>query len=79
MAKRLEGTVMREILVCYQRLEPDRLSCDGDICGAALQRRAAAVRAKLKGLFAEMGRTVTETEAWAKFGTYTQANDRPLA
>lgn len=78
-AKRSEGTVMREILACYSNLEPEMLTCDGEVRGAALARKAAGIRAKLKTLFAEMGRTVSEEEAWSKFGTYTPQNDRPLA
>jgi len=67
--KRHEGLILRDITVTYGHLHTDSLEmdCDGD--RKAMARRASYFRRKLKTLFAEIGRTVTEAEAWANFGT----------
>lgn len=62
---RPEPEILRDILGCYVSLSPENLYCDGELTRAQASRRAAVLRAKLKGLFAELGRTVTEEEAWA--------------
>ncbi len=63
--KRAEPLIMREICSTYAGLSPENLSCDGMLPLAARHRRAVALRAKLETLFSEIGRKVTEQEAWS--------------
>jgi hypothetical protein len=70
VAKRHEGLIMRDIMGVYGAFSPENLTCDGEFSRTQVARKAAALRARLKTLFAEIGRTVSEDEAWAKFGTY---------
>jgi hypothetical protein len=57
--------IMMDIDITYSMLSPENLSCDGELRGAALARKARGLRAKLAGLFAELGKSVTEEEAYA--------------
>lgn len=65
---RHEGLILRDITVVYGHLHQDSLAtdCDGD--RKAMTRRARHYSRKLQTLFAEIGRTVSEAEAWADFG-----------
>jgi hypothetical protein len=64
-ARRPEAEIKRDIAGCYSRLSPENISCDGMLSRAEVARRAAAVRARLRVLFSELGRTITEEEARA--------------
>ena len=64
-AKRSDEVIMREIDACYAGLSPENLTCDGELRGAAVTRRAAALRARLRDLQAELGRKVSEDDCWA--------------
>lgn len=68
--QRHQGLILRDITATYGHLHPDSLDldCDGD--RKAMTRRASYYQRKLATLFAEIGRTVTEAEAWATFGTF---------
>lgn len=63
-AKRPDAAIMQDILGVYCSLSPENLSCDGELSRTETARRGAALRAKLRTLFAEIGRTVTESEAY---------------
>ena len=67
--ERPEAAIMREILGGYSALSPENLTCDGELRGTAVTRRAASVRARLNELFVELGRKVSEEEA---YGWYDQ-------
>lgn len=62
--KRPEEVVMQDILRCYGMLSPENLSCDGELSMTAVRRRASNLRGRLRTLFAELGRTVNEDEAY---------------
>ena len=68
MTSRTEAAIKREILGVYCSLSPENLHCDGEISVAAARRKAVALRAKLQALFAELGRTVSEAEAYGFTG-----------
>lgn len=63
-AKRPDAEIMRDILDAYCSLSPENLSCDGECSRSEVNRRAASLRADLRRLFAEIGREVTESEAY---------------
>ena len=62
--RRPEAEILREILGCYAGLSPENLTCDGELRGPAVARRAAALRSRLRALFVELGRKVSESEAY---------------
>lgn len=62
--KRPEAEVMADILSVYCSLSPENLSCDGELSMSRIRSRAASLRADLRRLFAELGREVTESEAY---------------
>jgi len=63
-AKRSEAAIMADIRGCYSGLSPENLTCDGELHGAAVARRAAALRSRLASLQAELGRKVSEDDCW---------------
>jgi len=63
-APRSEAEVKREILGLYCQLSPENLSCDGELSYAQVRRRASALNARLKACFRELGREVSEEEAY---------------
>jgi len=65
---RPEKDVMADILGAYCELSPENLTCDGELSGAQVRRRAAALRARLQLLFREIGREVPEEEAYRRAG-----------
>jgi hypothetical protein len=62
--KRTEADIMRDISDAYCGLSPENLTCDGERRGAEVQRVAARLRRQLRDCFTELGRTVSEDEAW---------------
>jgi hypothetical protein len=62
--KRPESEVLKDIRGVYAALSPENLTCDGELRGRALARKASALRTKLAGLFRELGRRVSEDEAY---------------
>lgn len=62
--KRPEAEILRDIMGCYSALSPENLHCDGEISRAAAARKAVALNARLRALFAEIGRRVSEDEAY---------------
>jgi hypothetical protein len=67
--KRPEPEILREIEGVYARLSPENLTCDGELRGDAVRRRAAALNKRLRELFAELGREVSEDEAYRAVGS----------
>jgi hypothetical protein len=70
---RPEAEVMRDIVGCYGGLSPENLTCDGELRGSAVARRAAAIRARLRACFRELGRHVSEDEAYRWHDTHREA------
>lgn len=56
---------MRDIHNAYSDLSPENLTCDGELTRAQAATRRAAVNRRLADLQAELGRRVSEDEAWA--------------
>ena len=65
--KRSEAEIMSAILDVYAGMSPENLTCDGECSRSEVARRAAALRAKLRALEAEIGRKVSEDEAYASY------------
>lgn len=64
VTRRAEDAVMRDILNAYSDLSPENLTCDGELRGRAVATRRAAINRRLAALQAELGRRVSEDEAW---------------
>jgi hypothetical protein len=64
-AKRDDAAIMSDILDCYCGLSPENLSCDGEASPEHVRRRGAELNRKLLSLFNEIGRPVSESEAYA--------------
>ncbi len=65
--KRPDADIMRDIGKYYNWLSPENLTCDGECSRSEVARRRTAFNAKLRELFAEIGRKVSEDEATAVF------------
>jgi hypothetical protein len=63
--KRPDAEIMRDILGVYNELSPENLTCDGELSQSRVRARYRALQAQLGRLQRELGRTVTETEAYA--------------
>jgi hypothetical protein len=64
MPKRTEEQIMQEIASCHSRLSPENLSCDGELTPAQTRARGRQIRNSLRSLFRELGREVSEEEAF---------------
>ena len=64
VVRRPEAEIMSAIRRCYSELSPENLSCDGELSVSDTRRRGAAIRSRLRTLFAELGRQVSEDEAY---------------
>lgn len=62
--KRTNAEIMGDIASCYGQLSPENLHCDGEISRSAAMRKAVAIKARLADLFKEIGRKVSEDEAY---------------
>jgi hypothetical protein len=63
--KRLdEKGLMEEILDCYGGLSPENLSCDGEASRAHIQQKSRELNGRLEVAFRQLGRRVSETEAY---------------
>jgi hypothetical protein len=58
-----EQFIIRAIYHTYSELSPENLSCDGEISHSQVRARYASLQRRLKGLFAALGREVTEEQA----------------
>ena len=61
---RSQDDLMADILSCYGNLSPESLSCDGEASRAHVMKRASQLNRYLRSLFAEIGRTVSEEDAY---------------
>lgn len=68
-AKRPDVVIMRDIMGVYGDLSPENLSWDGERSRSEMNAAARYLNAKLRGLFTEIGRHVSEDQAYAAFGT----------
>jgi hypothetical protein len=66
--KRPDALILRDILNVYNSLSPENLSCDGELPGSQIRRRACALNTQLRALFREIGRRVSEEEAYGLVG-----------
>ena len=66
--KRSEKEILRDILDCYCGLSPENLWCDGEATRAQAQNTSRFLHSKLKNLFKELGREVSETESYQTAG-----------
>jgi len=62
--KRDEAAVLFEIHCVYNALSPENLTADGERSKTAARRLSAQLNRANRALFKELGRKVTETEAW---------------
>jgi hypothetical protein len=63
-SKRPESEVLRDIENVYSQLSPENLTCDGELPRGQVLRRARQLKLRLRGLFTELGREVSESEAY---------------
>ena len=61
---RPEQAVLNDIVSVYFWLSPENLTCDGELSRTAVRRRKTMFNAQLRELFHELGREVTEDEAY---------------
>lgn len=61
---RPEAEILRDVARIYSRLSPENLTCDGELPRAQVAKRAAALRRELRDCFRELGREVSESEAF---------------
>ena len=59
-----EKSIMEDIRKVYCNLSPENLSCDGEIPMRLIRRRREMYLKELKTLFTELGREVSESEAY---------------
>lgn len=64
VSKRADAEILREIRSIYAGLSPENLHMDGEISRAAAARRGAALNRRLRACFTELGRKVSESEAY---------------
>ena len=63
-AKRSEKEIMADIATAYSELSPENLTCDGELPQREVEKRSRELHADLRRLFAELGREVSEEEAY---------------
>lgn len=62
--RRPEAQILRDIRACYNGLSPENLWCDGEATRAQARRTAAVLNRRLRALQTELGRRVSEEEAF---------------
>lgn len=63
-SKRSEADILTDILNIYGSLSPENLSCDGELPLSAIRHRSASLNRRLRECFTELGRRVSEEEAF---------------
>lgn len=63
--RRPEKEIMSEIASVYANLSPENLTCDGELSVREVCRKRARLEGELEVLFSELGRRVTDSEAYA--------------
>jgi len=61
---RIEGDIMKDIVGVYCGLSPENLSCDGEASQSWVAKEYRRLNALLKKLCKELGRNVSESEAF---------------
>jgi hypothetical protein len=61
---RSEAKIIDDITNLYARLSPENLYCDGERDHADAEREGKELNKKLKACFKELGREVSELEAY---------------
>jgi hypothetical protein len=64
-AKRNEAVIINDIRTVYCQLSPECLTCDGELSMEDVERQYKKLNSKLDVLFHELGRKMTEHEAFA--------------
>jgi hypothetical protein len=62
--KRSDADILSDIRRLYNMLSPENLHCDGEISVSAARRRGAEFNRQLRACFVELGRRVSEEEAY---------------
>ena len=65
---RTQAELGKAILSIYCALSPENLTCDGELPMAYVRKRRAQLNRELRQCFRELGRTVSESEAYQSFG-----------
>lgn len=63
--KRPEKQIMADIAGTYAALSPENLSCDGELPEKRVRQKELSLRARLEQLFTELGRRVSDKDAYA--------------
>jgi len=71
--KRADSVILKEIGDVYCELSPENLTCDGELSGAQVRRKLAALNGRLKALCSELGRWVDESECYSIWEAQAQA------
>jgi hypothetical protein len=61
---RHDRDIITDIADTYADLSPENLTCDGELPAAKVRQRKAALDKKLQDLFKELGREISEIEAY---------------
>ena len=61
---RSEKAIMNDIVDTYCALSPENLTCDGELPIKEVNKKHAALQTKLRKLFKELGREVSEMAAF---------------
>jgi hypothetical protein len=61
---RAADVVLVDIRSIYNQLSPENLSCDGELSRSAQLQRSRFLNGKLRELFREIGRPISESEAY---------------
>lgn len=64
MPKRAEYDILVDIQRVYTALSPENLACDGELTPAAIKAKRWGLQHELRNLFVELGRYVSEDEAF---------------
>ncbi len=66
--KRPESAILDDIKGVYCQLSPENLTCDGELPKYLVQQKYSKLNRELKNLFKELGREVSEEEAYGDWG-----------
>ncbi len=64
MLERAEYDILLDIQRVYTSLSPENLTCDGELPPAAITAKRWGLQQELRNLFVEIGRYVSEDEAF---------------
>jgi len=64
LATRNDAEIIMDIAIVYGDLSPENLTCDGELPRGRVKAKAASLNRRLNRLFGELGRNISETEAY---------------